>query len=393
MKIKAIALSIALVAGIFSANAQECKKTNDVFIGIGGGINSVMTNSAEGFSFNSVSPAAQIQVGAYVTPVWGVRGVIAGPFMTLDQHKGSYKTYGGLNTLYDVKNKLYGELDVDAMFNIVKAFNKGQNSVVDLYLFAGPSMSISTVGTKFTGLSTGVEDPIQEVTEDDQVIARYGATAGLGLGFNITPKFALAIEGRAGIAPSIFGDASLNRKAEGNGRLTLNAVYTIGGKHSKAERVDAAAKCAGYLTAAEAAALAAAAVENNPKIVEKIVEKEVVKYVDKVVENDVPASTAVFFQINKATLTPADKARIKIYADEIKNYDGKVSVVGYADKATGSAATNQKLSEKRAQTVYDALVAEGVPASKLVKDAKGGVGAMFLNKDSLSRCVIMGPAK
>ncbi len=392
MKIKAIVLSIALVAGIFSANAQECKKTNDVFIGIGGGVNSVITNtSSDGISFNSVSPAAQIQVGAYVTPVWGIRGVIAGPFQTLGQHNGSYKTYGGLNTLYDVKNKLYGELDLDAMFNIVKAFNKGANSVVDLYLFAGPEMSVSSVGTNFTGLST--IDKVQEVEENDEVVARFGATAGLGLGFNITPKFALAIEGRLGVAPSIFGDASLNRKAEGDGRLTLNAVYTIGGKHSKAERVDAAAKCAGYLTAAEAAAMAAAAVENNPKIVEKVVEKEVIKYVDKVVENDVPASTAVFFPINKATLTPADKARIKIYADEIKNYDGKVSVVGYADKATGSVSTNQKLSEKRAQTVYDALVAEGVPASKLVKDAKGGVGAMFLNKDSLSRCVIMGPAK
>ena len=388
MKIKAIALTVALAALSFCANAQECKKTNDVFIGIGGGINSVITNANGTTSFNAVSPTAQIQVGRYITPVWGIRGVIAGPFQSLDTHDGSYSSYGSGGALYSKKNKLYGEIDLDAMFNIVSAFKKGETSVVDLYLFAGPSVNFSTLGTKFTG-TTSV-DGILEVAEADNVVARLGATVGLGLGFNITPKFALAIEGRAGVNPSIFGDASINRKAEGNGRLTLNAVYTIGGKHGKTERVDAAAKCAGYLTAAEAAALAAA---KKPQVVEKIVEKEVIKYVDKPVEKDVPASTAVFFQINKWNLSPADKARVKIYADEIRDADGKFNVVGYADKATGSAATNQKLSEKRAQTVYDALIAEGVPASKLVKDAKGGVGAMFLNNDTLSRCVIMSPAK
>ena len=391
MKVKAIVLSIAMVAGIFSANAQECKKTNDVFVGIGGGITSVMTNTNDGFSFNSIAPTAQIQVGAYVTPVWGVRGVIAGPFQNLDKHDGSFLTYGGNSTLYESKNKLFGELDFDAMFNIVKAFNKGQSSVVDLYLFAGPSMNLSSKGTKFTGVTS--YDGILEVEEADGCVARFGATAGLGLGFNLSPKFALAIEGRAGINPSIFGDASLNRKAESNGRLTLNGVWTIGGKHSKSERVDAAAKCAGYLTPAEAAALAAAAVENNPKIVEKVVEKEVIKYVDKVVEKEAHASEAVFFQINKTAVTPADKARLKLFADEIKGCDCKFTVTGYADKATGSASTNQKLSEKRAQSVYDFLVSEGVAESRLTKDAKGGVEAMFLNNDALSRCVIVAPAE
>ena len=38
----------------------------------------------------------------------------------------------------------------------------------------------------------------------------------------------------------------------------------------------------------------------------------------------------------------------------------KYKVGRYADKATGSASGNQKLSEKRAQAVYDALIKEGV---------------------------------
>ena len=42
------------------------------------------------------------------------------------------------------------------------------------------------------------------------------------------------------------------------------------------------------------------------------------------------------------------------------NPDKKYKIAGYADKATGSAKWNQKLSEARAQAVYDALIKEGV---------------------------------
>ena len=69
--------------------------------------------------------------------------------------------------------------------------------------------------------------------------------------------------------------------------------------------------------------------------------------------------------------------------------DSVFEVGGYADKKTGSAKTNQKLSEKRAQTVYDALVAEGVDPSRLEKKAYGGVDAIFFNNDVLSRTVII----
>ena len=40
------------------------------------------------------------------------------------------------------------------------------------------------------------------------------------------------------------------------------------------------------------------------------------------------------------------------------NPDRKYKVAGYCDKATGSAKWNQKLSEARAQAVYDALIKE-----------------------------------
>ena len=89
MKLKALALSIALAAGMFSANAQTAYKGNDVFVGVGGGIISVYNGG-----FNTPAFYGNIQVGKYITPVWGVRAVIGGPFQTLDAKDGNAMNYG-----------------------------------------------------------------------------------------------------------------------------------------------------------------------------------------------------------------------------------------------------------------------------------------------------------
>ena len=387
MKLKALALSIALAAGMFAANAQTATKGNDVFVGIGGGIISVYNQG-----FNSPAFYGNIMVGKYITPVWGVRGVIGGPFQTLNQKNGNAMNFGQEGTYYNVKNKLFGEINLDGMVNISNIF-ADDLAKFDFYVFAGPTLNLSSVGTKFV-LDQNAATAVMVTDQNcNGLKARVGATAGLGLGYNITNAFELALEGRFGVTPSVFGDASQYRKAEGTGRVTLNAIWTIGGKHGKFARAAAAAAAAGYLSKEAADALARDYAAKNPKIVEKVVEKEVIKEVEKYINKEIPASTAVFFDINKATLTPKDKARLQIYADEIKNADAKFVVSGYADKKTGSVKRNQTLSEQRAKTVFDYLVSLGVPASKLETAAHGGVDPIFFNNDVLSRTVIIKPAK
>ena len=58
------------------------------------------------------------------------------------------------------------------------------------------------------------------------------------------------------------------------------------------------------------------------------------------------------------------------------------------DEATGSAKWNQKLSEERAQAVYDALVKEGVNKDQLELIGFGGTANMF-GKNFLNRVVIL----
>ncbi len=380
MKLKVIALSVAMAAACVVASAQTDSKCKDVFVGVGAGVASPLTPG-----FNTPAFYANVQVGKYITPVWGVRGVLGGPFLSLDANSGNATMLDG--SVKAFKNKKFGELNVDGIFNITNVF-ADDLAKFNVYLFAGPTVNFSRVGTKFSEVQNA---EVLLVEESKDFKLRVGATAGLGLAYDITKSFALGVEARFGITPSIFGDADAYRKASGTTRIALNGVWTIGGKSGKVARAAAAAAAAGYISQEAAEALANEAVANNPKIVEKIVEKEVVKEVEKIVDNEVPSSTAIFFEIGKATLSSKDKARVKLLAEAInadKN-NGTYVVSGYADKKTGSAKGNQKLSEKRAEAVYNLLVSEGVDKSRLEKQAFGGVDALFFNNDVLSRTVIV----
>ena len=103
----------------------------------------------------------------------------------------------------------------------------------------------------------------------------------------------------------------------------------------------------------------------------------------------------VNFAINDTKVADREVVNLQYVADMIKSVpDKKFSVVGYADKQTGSNERNEQLSKQRAQNVYDVLTKQyGVKASQLTLDAKGGVDTMFLNDPQLSRSVIISEVK
>ena len=358
MKNNFIALSLLLAGACTSINAQEAenyytkKWTDNIFVGAGVGVMSPLNDGLNPtFNFN-------ISLGKYITPTWGVRAQFSGLSQKLDKQE----------TGFAGDTKSFAELNFDAMLNVTNLLG-GYNAdrVVDFYLFAGPTMNFAkAVDTNITIYQDGSKDVN---FNEEGMKTRFGATAGLGLGFNVNEKWAINLEGRFGVTPSIFGDASDYRKAEGSARLTIGAAYTFGGKK--------------FVKGGEA------------KIVEKVVEKEVIKEVPvevvKEVIKEVPsaASAAIFFKIGKAVISPEGMVNVKLMAKTMKNNPTtKYKVAGFADKATGSVAGNQTLSEKRAQAVYDALVAEGISGDRLEKVAMGGTDPMF-EKGYLNRVVIL----
>ena len=92
------------------------------------------------------------------------------------------------------------------------------------------------------------------------------------------------------------------------------------------------------------------------------------------VKNYSNAPMSVFFNINKATVASRkDLVNVKGLADYAKENNANLVVTGYADSATGSADYNQKLSERRAETVANELVKMGVSRDQITTEGKGGV--------------------
>lgn len=390
MNYKVLALSMVLASSFTAINAEEkkeCKKPSNIYIGAGVGAMSVLNDGLNSPTFNF-----NVKLGKYITPVWGVRAEIGAAWQSLEAQEPNIK--GGKS--YSDYCKKFAEVNLDGTLSLTNLFLKyNPKRVLDLYVFAGPTMNIAsavsynqsveygdvnvdfnvpteypTGGGTITGTVSGGDKEIKENYESEGVKARFGATAGMGLDINLNQKWALNIESRFGVSPSIFGWGSDCRTAEATTRLTVGFKYTFGGKRF----------CTG---------------KKEPKIVEKEVIKEVVKEVPveviKEVVKEVPsaAAAAIFFKIGKSVISEEGMVNVKLMAKTMKNNPTTTyKIAGFADRGTGTVEINQKLSEARAQAVYDALIAEGISADRLEKVAMGGTDPMF-EKAYLNRVVIM----
>lgn len=77
------------------------------------------------------------------------------------------------------------------------------------------------------------------------------------------------------------------------------------------------------------------------------------------------------FDLNKAELKPAAKIKLKQLAEQIKTYAyDKIVVTGHADR-TGNKDANQRLSERRANTVFNFLVSAGISSATMTSSGVG----------------------
>lgn len=317
-------------------------------------------NNDHGSFWHRIGWEANVSATKWFHPIWGVRLQLQG-----GQFKG-YRTAASENPERTPHIFLHGDVMVN-LSNWIGGYRE------DRVYYAVPFVGFGVQALDFTkaahdnGYGTNKE---------------FAATGGLLNKFRVCKCIDINLELKTWLYRE--GDHAL----AGNGQYinawsaTAGISYRFNQRDWHREVIYTGPNAADYaaMVAERDAALAAAAAQ--PKVVERVVEKT----------NTIYAGTKmmVFFAFDKSYLTIKEKIRLDSKIEQIKNgpADKVYTIVGYADAQTGSAAYNQKLSEKRAQAVYDYLVSQGVKAEQLKVEGKGASVQPYGTKET-NRVVIV----
>lgn len=360
MKMNKILMSGLMSLACFTASAQT--ETEYVFNPhwyVQGQIGGQYTLGEIGFG-DLLSPNLQLGAGYNFNPVVGARFNV-----NLWQSKAGSEIYG---KKYDWKWN-YVAPTVDATFNLTNlicGFNPERKWNVGV--FAGLGLNIAFSNDDAADAQKAINAAVAEHNGlekiEDQTLrylwsgtkCRLYGQVGANVDYKLNDALSLGLE----VSANTMSD-KYNSKKAGNSDWYFNALvgvkYNLGSTFTKKTRSTSSRG-------------------NSP---ETVVTEPVVKVVEKVVEKPVevakvqPIRRDVFFTISSGAISIAEMQKVREIAEYMKaNPKAKVTVTGYADHGTGNANINKRVSEKRAQAVYDALVNKyGISASRISKESKG----------------------
>lgn len=355
MKLNKVILSGVVALSCVSASAQEADKTVNVFTPhwyaqaqIGG----QYTLGEIGFG-KLLSPNAQVGVGYNFNQVVGARFSL-----------NTWQSKAGQNVAGNVYKWKWNYVApmVDATFNLTNLFCEyNPDRVVEFGVFGGIGANIAWGNDEAADAQKAilagpgknlaeVQAPLENLWDGTKT--RFVARVGANVDFRVSDRVKLGVE----LSANTLSD-KYNSKKAGNPDWYFNAL--VGVKVALGE------------THTTKVIPAPKPVE---KIIERIIEKPAPapapKVESKVVEENFRRD--IFFPIGNTNIAKSQTTKIAEIVEYMKeNPDAKITLTGYADKGTGSAAFNDKIAARRAQTVYNTLAAKGVAKSRMIKESKG----------------------
>ena len=291
------------------------------------------------FDVKAIQPAAGIELGTYVTPVWGasVEGV-----SVFNLSKAEDQTL--LDRFYVLGN---GKMNVS---NFLAGY-KGYPRRVEFVLVAGAGWERDYWKV-----------PANEETADYKLAHRDGMVYNTGAEINVNLGKARAWQ--INVRPSvIWGHNAENpygfKLADATARLNLGVTYKFGNRRIKSHNFvknDYAVSQYDYdILAARYEECHNRPAEVKEVPVEKIVEKTVTEVYG------VPTYIGeryITFPIGSTALSQDSKARLKQFVKECVVDTVYVCVIGSADSKTGTETRNYDLAAARAKVVKEYLVNE-----------------------------------
>lgn len=367
MKLNKVILSGVVALSCVSASAQEADKTVNVFTPhwyaqaqIGG----QYTLGEIGFG-KLLSPNVQVGVGYNFNQVVGAR-------LTLN----TWQSKAGQNVAGNVYKWKWNYVApmVDATFNLTNLFCEyNPDRLVEVGVFGGIGANIAWGNDEAADAQAAIlkneaatealkygATPLENLWDGTKT--RFVARVGANVDFRVSDRVKLGVE----LSANTLSD-KYNSKKAGNPDWYFNAL--VGVKVALGE------------THTTKVIPAPKPVE---KIIERIIEKPAPapapKVESKVVEENFRRD--IFFPIGNSNIAKSQSTKIAEIVEYMKeNPDAKITLTGYADKGTGSAAFNDKIAARRALTVYNTLAAKGVAKSRMIKESKGSRVQPFEEND------------
>ena len=122
-----------------------------------------------------------------------------------------------------------------------------------------------------------------------------------------------------------------------------------------------------------------------PKPVEVVKPVEVPKPAPQPVKVAITIQAEALFDFDKSVLKPDGKKSIDDAIEKMKKVDVEMVIATGHTDSIGTDAYNQKLSERRATTVKEYMVSQGIPAAKITTLGKGETQPVASNKTSDGR--------
>lgn len=346
---KVLLMFIALMS-VVCLSAQELrmpkyKFTDNWSISVGGGIMSSFGDKQSSFEHKDFSnPSVHLGLNKYFTPVAGAR------------FQGEWKKF---NT--ELKDVHTAGVYSDLLINPINIFNSNYDRKFNVVIPIGVGYLHSFKN--------------DQSAKQDFLIPRVG----LQLNYDITDAVQLNLEGTASLSHDKL-DFIVN-KAQYDGFITTSLGITYKFKNHNGSRgfkyipsydqedID-------FLN--EEINRIKAECEKTPKTITVV---DTIHVKDTVFVREV-SPTTIRFHINSAEIASEQMANVRNIADHVKdNAIKKLVVTGYADVKTGTPEYNQKLSEKRAESVKRALISFGVPEDRLIVGAEGDKVQQYEDND------------
>ena len=381
-----IAVALLVLGG--AANAQQSKSDETLefrphwSLGVQGG--AAYTLGEASFA-KLLSPAAQLSATYHFHHAFGVRAGLSG-----------WQGKGGLVASQDVYKFNYGQLSADFtvdLASLIAGFD--HQRVVTPYLFAGIGGAYGFNNQEAASLATKYAAALPYVWDTKAFVV---GRAGAGVDFWLSDAIALGLETNA----NFYSDKLNSKRAEKGLLADWQFNLLAGVKFRLGDNTRPSAVYAAQVAAAEAAAAAAAALAAEKAAAEKAAAEKAAAEkaaAEKAAAEKAAAERAalcaensqdVYFTIGSSYIRKSEDAKIVTLAEWLKaNPDFTVSLVGYADRETGTAKGNLELSKKRSVAVAARLVKLGVEESRIATDYKGDTVQPFQVNEK-NRVVVCG---